>query len=66
MSSVSSVASTATALSNFKNQSAIGVAVVGKQLDAVKQQGDAAVQLIEAAATVGKSQNTGKVIDVHA
>lgn len=66
MSSVSSVANTATALSNFKTQSAIGVAVAGKQLDAVKQQGDAAVQLIEAAAIVGKSQHTGKVLDVRA
>lgn len=66
MSSVNSVVGTYTALSNFKNESQISVAVLGKQLDAQKQQGEAAVQLLEAAAHVGKSLHTGKKIDVKA
>lgn len=66
MSSVNSVVGTYTALSNFKSESQISVAVLGKQLDAQKQQGEAAVQLLEAAASVGKSLHTGKKIDVKA
>lgn len=66
MTSVNSAASAATALSNAQAQNQVSVAVAGKQLDAVKQQGQAAVQLIEAAATVGKSIDTGKVLDVQA
>lgn len=66
MSSVNSVTSTYTALSQVQTANQLNVAVAGKQLDAVRQQGDAAVQLIEAAAAAGKSVDTGKRLDVRA
>jgi hypothetical protein len=44
-------------------QTQIQVSVMLKQQTAAKQQGEAAVAMIEAAAQVGKSLDTGKVFD---
>ena len=44
-------------------QTQIQVSVLLKQQSAVKQQGAAAIELIQAAAQVGKSLDTGKVFD---
>jgi hypothetical protein len=43
--------------------SKISTTVMAKSLDAAKQQGDAMVGLIEAAAELGKSLNSGKTFD---
>ena len=44
-------------------QTQIQISLLAKQQAAVKQQGEAVVQLIEAAAQVGKSIDTGKTFD---
>jgi len=66
MSLVDSLASSFTAIKNSQTNDAVNYAVAGKQLDAQKQQGDAAVKLIETAAQVGKSINTGSNFDSFA
>jgi hypothetical protein len=43
----------------------IAVAIAVKQLDAVKSQGDAAVQLIEAAANLSKALGRGHQLDAQ-
>lgn len=63
MSFVNNLVTSFSAIKQSQTQSQVSYAVAGKQLDATRQQGDAAVQLIEAAANVGKSQHTGKVLD---
>ncbi len=65
MTFVNNLAKSFTAITDAQNKSQVSYAVAGKQLDAVRQQGDAAVQLLQAAATVGKSPNTGKVFDAQ-
>lgn len=47
-------------------QTQIEISVLLKQQNAAKQQGAAAVAMIEAAAQVGKSLDTGKVFDAMA
>jgi hypothetical protein len=44
-------------------QTQIQVSIMLKQQTAARQQGEAAVAMIEAAAQVGKSLDTGKVFD---
>jgi len=63
MSSVEGIAQTSTAISQAQLQNQVDVSVAKKTLDAQKQQGDAAVQLIEAAARVSKSPGTGNLIN---
>lgn len=47
-------------------QMQIQISLLSKQQSAAKQSGEAAVQLIEAAAQVSKSLNTGKTFDATA
>jgi hypothetical protein len=54
MSSVEGIIQSATAQQSSQIQAQIQTAVAKKQLDAVKQQGNAAVQLIQQAADVSK------------
>jgi len=54
------------AAQNSALQTQIQVSVLMKQQSAVKQQGAAAVALIESAAQVGKSIDTGKAFDAVA
>lgn len=44
----------------------ISYAVAAKQLDAARQQGDAVVQLLQAAASMGKSPDRGRQFDALA
>lgn len=44
-------------------QTQIQVSIMLKQQTAARQQGEAAVAMIEAAAQVGKSLDTGKIFD---
>jgi hypothetical protein len=45
-------------------QSQIGYAILGKQLTASKQQGEAVVKLLESAAKLSKSHSSGKQLDL--
>jgi len=63
MNSVEGIAQTATAIQQSQVKNEVGVAVAKKTLDAQKQQGDAAVQLIESAARISKSPGTGALIN---
>lgn len=47
-------------------QAQIQMALASKQLSAAKQQGQAIVQLISAAANVGKAIGSGASFDAHA
>lgn len=51
------------AAQNSAVQMQIQVSLLAKQQSAVKQSGEAVVQLIDAAAQVGKSLDTGKQFD---
>ena len=51
------------AAQNSAVQMQIQVSLLAKQQSAAKQSGEAVVQLIEAAAQVGKSLDTGKQFD---
>ncbi|MBX7166261.1 MAG: hypothetical protein K1X74_07915 [Pirellulales bacterium] len=44
-------------------QTQISFAIAGKQQEAVRQQGDALVQLLQSIATQGKSPDRGKLCD---
>lgn len=48
---------TASAISQVQVQNQLSIAVAKKSLDAAKQQGEAALQLIEAAAAIGQQQS---------
>ncbi|MHC2067334.1 YjfB family protein [Bremerella sp. T1] len=63
MTSVDGIASQATAIQQAQVQNQADIAVAKKTLDAQKQQGDAAVQLIESAARISKSPGTGNLIN---
>lgn len=67
MSMVSSLASQFTAITAAQTQQAIGVAVARKSMDAAKQQGQAAISLLEGAAQIQKmslNPNVGRKLDV--
>lgn len=49
----------------FAQQQGIAMAVAAKTLDAVEQQGEAAVALVEQAALIGKSPGAGQNFDGH-
>ncbi len=49
---------------NAMIQSKISYEIAGKQLDAMKMVGDAAVDLVQDAAELGKSIETGKLLDL--
>lgn len=51
---------------NSAVQTQIDVAVAKKQLSAVKQQGEAVVELLQAAATIGKAVGRGTNFDKQA
>jgi len=59
MPSVQGIAQAATAIQSNQVQNQVATAVAKKSLDATKQQGDAAVQLIQKAADISKR------LDVH-
>ncbi|MEZ6091482.1 MAG: YjfB family protein [Pirellulaceae bacterium] len=58
MSSVSGISQAATAIANAQTQNKVQIAVMRKQQEASQQQGDAAVKLIQAAASIGRHQDT--------
>lgn len=64
--SISAIASAASAIQQNKIETQISYAIAGKQMDAIQQQGEAAVELLEAAVAVQKSNLQGKVFDAHA
>ena len=63
MNSVDSAISSVVAAKQSALSSQISTAVAAKQLQATKQQGDSAVQLIENAAAIGKEAGKGAVFD---
>ncbi|QDV71051.1 hypothetical protein Poly24_47840 [Rosistilla carotiformis] len=58
MSSVNGIAQAATAISNAQLANKVDFAVLKKQQEASQQAGDAAVQLIEAAAAAGRQADS--------
>lgn len=67
MSMVSSLASQFSAIQASQTQQAIGVAVAKKSLDAAKQQGQAAISLLEGAVQMQQQSlnpNVGRNLDV--
>ncbi len=60
MSDVTSIAAYSTALSNAQLKEQVGYAVMKKSMDASKQQGQAALSLLESAAKVARSSEPGK------
>ena len=58
--------SSVSAAQNSAVQTQILISVLGKQQATVKQSGQAAVQMIQAAAQVGKTLDTGKQLDLYA
>ncbi len=63
MSSVDSALSGYLAAKDAAVQSQIGFAIAAKRLDAAQQQGDAAVELLQAAAQLSKSLDRGATFD---
>ncbi|QDS90364.1 hypothetical protein EC9_45720 [Rosistilla ulvae] len=63
MSSVNGIIQTATAISNAQLHNKVDIAVLKKQQEASQQAGDAAVQLIEAAAAAGKQIDSLELSD---
>lgn len=63
------IAALATSIKQIETSNSISVAVARKTLDAQRQQGDAAIQLLEAAAQTGQSgaspDGLGAAIDVR-
>ena len=66
MNSVDSAISSVVAAKQAALSSQISTAIVSKQLQATKQQGDAAVQLINDAASIGKEAGKGNGFDASA
>ncbi len=64
MDSVSAISQTYTAISNAQLSNQTDIAVLKKTQDAAKEQGNAAVRLVEAAANVGRSQQPVDVLDL--
>ena len=54
----------ASEISQFQVREQIAYALMAKQLDAVRQQGDAAAQLLQAAAQAGKAVGKGHGLDL--
>ena len=65
MSSIDGAIGSVLAAQSGAIKSEIAGAVAGKQLDALKQQGEAAAQLVENAAQVGKAVGKGQNFDVQ-
>ncbi|MEW4454261.1 MULTISPECIES: YjfB family protein [Bremerella] len=63
MTSVEGIAGQASAIQQSQVKNQVDVAVAKKTLDAQKQIGDAAVQLIESAARISKAPGTGNLIN---
>lgn len=63
MTSVEGIAAAGSAIQQSQTQNQVDLAVAKKTLDAQKQAGDAAVQLIETAARISKSPGTGNLIN---
>lgn len=65
MPSVNSIAAYATNLSHTQLKQQVGYAVARKSLDAAKQQGQAAIQLLESAAQVSRQAAAAGRLDVR-
>jgi hypothetical protein len=63
-STFASAASSATAPGQSQVKSQISITVASMTLDAMKSEGETAVALLKSAASVGKSVDTGKALDV--
>lgn len=63
-STYASAANSAMASGQSQVKTQVGVAVASMALDAIRSEGATAVALLESAANVGKSVDTGKVLDV--
>jgi hypothetical protein len=46
-------------------RSQVSIAVAAKRLDAQRQQGDAAIELLQAAVALSKSAGTGRALDAQ-
>lgn len=66
MSSIDSALGSVAAAKQAAIHAQIGVAVAAKSLDASRLQGDAAVQLLEAAANLSKALGRGQNFDAQA
>lgn len=64
MDSISGIAQTYTAISNAKLGNQVDMAVLKKTDEAAKQQGNAAVRLVEAAAKVGRAEQPVDILDL--
>ncbi len=64
--SIDGVVSAVSAMQQNRVLSKISYEIAGKQLDAVEQQGQAAVELLEAAVELQKDAVRGKLLDVRA
>lgn len=63
--SIDSLVSAASAIQQGRIESQIATAIASKQLDAVEQQGQAAVELLEAAVSIQKDALQGTLLDVR-
>lgn len=63
-SAYASAASSAMATGQSQVSAQIGITVAAKALDAMKSEGDTVVAMLQSAASVGKSVDTGKALDV--
>ena len=57
-------AMTASGLSTYQVEQQIAYRLLAKQADVAKQMGDAAVQLLQSAASIGNAEGKGNLLDL--
>ena len=65
MSSIDTSVSSVAAAEDAALRSSIAIAIMAKQLDAARAQGDAAVQLLQSAANLSKAAGKGERFDAQ-
>lgn len=63
--SIDSIVGAVSAMQQSRIESQIATAIASKQMDALEQQGQAAVELLEAAVAIQKDALQGTVLDVR-
>lgn len=63
--SIDSIVGAVSAMQQTRIESQIATAIAAKQMDAIEQQGQAAVELLEAAVAIQKDSLQGTVLDVR-
>lgn len=63
--SIDSIVGAVSAMQQSRIESQIATAIASKQMDAIEQQGQAAVELLEAAVAIQKDSLQGTVLDVR-